>query len=306
MEKIISLTNANKQALKNNSSIELTEKYNSKKNLLKIELYDDIDIEKYLFNVNNELKSLGYSLESRGYIQTIVNILDKLVHPLKFNKTIFFHVLEFAGIDPDSNILLSDFFRSFFQVYGSMKKNKDRISLDIIHRTHKKEVTNNKKLQIQNTETVLENGLTNHSVIKINVLKIIPSLEDYKIINPNEIKLEFGVSKKSKIIDLKDIPSKFIIEINSTQMIEQPLKIFLLQEGNSVFIDRFNIRDLLDTPFIYKFTYNGLSYETKFVWINSKVNYYNYKINSLDEKIDEDKENIIILNNCINHIEGTF
>lgn len=73
-------------------------------------IYDDVDIDKYMSIVEVELKKLGYSLENRAFIANIINILDKLIDPKKFNKTIFFHILDFANLNRDSPILILDFF----------------------------------------------------------------------------------------------------------------------------------------------------------------------------------------------------
>ncbi len=91
----------------------------------------DIDIENCMKNVNKELGLLGYSLESRVYIANIINIMDKLASPMKFNKTLFFHILEYANIDKENNILLNEFFQSFFTVYESMKRNRKLLSDEI-------------------------------------------------------------------------------------------------------------------------------------------------------------------------------
>jgi hypothetical protein len=303
MEKTFSKEKTNKNVSINNISVfDLDPRNNSLKTSIKFDSRNEID--SYYSKINDQLKLFGYSLESRGSIQTVADILDRLSQSNKFNKTIFFHILEFAAIDPDSNILLSDFFRSFFNAYESMKSNRDRISEQLIHNSQIKEVNNNKKLQIQNTETIFENGLTNNSIIKISILNLEFINDNDKIPNIKDIILEFTIFNKSQMISMEQEARKTDFAINSLNSIDKPLRIFLNHEGNSIFVEKFNIRDLLETPYIYKLVYQGVSCEIKLLWINSKVNYYNKKMISLDEKIAEDNENMIILNNCIYQIEG--
>lgn len=60
--------------------------------------YEDVDIDKYMHLVKEELNNIGYTLDKRAFIQNIINILDKLISPNKFNKMIFFHILDYGNL----------------------------------------------------------------------------------------------------------------------------------------------------------------------------------------------------------------
>ena len=262
-------------------------------------IYDDIDIDKYLPLVEAELKKWNYSLDNRAYVDVIVGILDKLVEPQKFNKTIFFHILDYADINRDSPILLLDFFRSFFTVYESMKRNRELFALQMNRNTEKIEVLKNAVKMNQNREVILENGLTNNSVVKIKNLTNLP------LDNPNlDHKFVFKFGEFTKSLLLQSPEKKVTFSVNSLDILEQPVRLFLEQNGSQIYIDKVNVRDTLDTHSLIEFSHNGVSYKLNLIWINSKVNHYNKKITQLEQNIDDLKENINVLNNCIIHIEG--
>jgi hypothetical protein len=274
-------------------------------------IYDDVDIDKYMSIVEVELKKLGYSLENRAFIANIINILDKLIEPKKFNKTIFFHILDFANLNRDSPILILDFFRSFFTVYESMKKNREKFAEEILNSNGKIQTTKNKIMKFQKEEKVLENGLTNYSSIKIELL--ISKIETYALNQNNgpsntkpTINIKFKVGKETKSIDINSLKRKTSFNVDSMELIENPLKIFIEINGREHYIEKINIRNILDQEYFFKFSHQGMTFDLGFLWINSRVNYYNKLISRLEAKIEENKENINVLNNCISHIEETF
>lgn len=273
-------------------------------------IYDDVDIDKYMSIVEVELKKIGYSLENRAFIANIINILDKLIDPKKFNKTIFFHILDFANLNRDSPILILDFFRSFFTVYESMKKNREKFAEEILNSTGKIQTTKNKILKFQTEEKVLENGLTNYSSVKIELL--ISKVETFALNNApvNNTKptlyIKFKVGSQIKIIDINSLKRKTSFNVDSMDFIENPLKIYMEINGREHYIEKINIRDILDQEYFYKFSHQGMTFDLGFLWINSRVNYYNKLVTRLEAKIEENKENINVLNNCISHIEETF
>lgn len=273
-------------------------------------IYDDIDIDKYMSIVEVELKKLGYSLENRAFIANIINILDKLIDPKKFNKTIFFHILDFANLNRDSPILILDFFRSFFTVYESMKKNREKFAEEILNSTGKIQTTKNKILKFQTEEKVLENGLTNYSSVKIQLL--ISKVETFALNNApvNNTKptlyIKFKVGAQIKNIDINSLKRKTSFNVDSMDFIENPLKIYMEVNGREHYIEKINIRDILDQEYFYKFSHQGMTFDLGFLWINSRVNYYNKLVTRLEARIEENKENINVLNNCISHIEETF
>jgi hypothetical protein len=282
--------------------------HNNSKSMM---IYDDVDIDKYMLLVEGELKKLGYSLENRAFIANIINILDKLIEPKKFNKTIFFHILDFASLNRDSPILILDFFRSFFTVYESMKKNREKFAEEILNANGKIQTTKNKILKFQKDEKVLENGLTNYSNIKIQLL--VSKVETYSNNNANlanaarpTINIKFKIGNDSQTIDINSLKRKANFIVESMDLIENPLKIFLVLNGKEYYIEKINIRSILDEEFFFKFSHQGMTFDLGFLWINSRVNYYNKLMARSESKIEENKENINVLNNCISHIEETF
>jgi hypothetical protein len=270
-----------------------------------LNLYDDVDIDKYMSIVETELKSLGYSLDNRAFISNIITILDKLIEPKKFNKTIFFHILDYANLNPDSLILLLDFFRSFFVVYESMKKNKTEIVLQINKFQEELNEFRNKLFEIQKEEKILENGLTNNSVLKITAVNI--NIDYLSQKNPqmeNSLKLKFVFGNLSQEIDSSTLNRKISFNINSLSQLDEILRVFLIINGNELFVDKVNLRDILDTPSIRKYVHDNVQFELNMIWINSKINYYNKEITILEGSIDECKESHDVLINSIIYIEG--
>lgn len=69
--------------LKENQEVSLSM---SKKNSQQ-QLHDNVDIDKYMSLVEEELKKINYSLSQRTFIENIINILDRLIAViLSFNK----------------------------------------------------------------------------------------------------------------------------------------------------------------------------------------------------------------------------
>lgn len=270
-------------------------------------IYDDVDVDKYMAPVEEELKKLGYSIESRAFIDKIINILDKLIQPGKFSKTIFFHILDYANLNRDSHILLYDFFRSFFTVYESMKKNRDSFVNEISKDTQRMDILKSKIIKWQKEEKVLESGLTNNSKIKIHAQVINAEQNaDFDNNNAYPLKINFKIDHHHESLDLNSLNRKLSFKVDSMQLIDHPLRFYLKQEGSEIYIDKINPKDILDNPFVYKFSHQGMSFELKFLWMNSKINFYNKEITRLESKIEDDKENIQTLNNCIIHIEGIY
>lgn len=267
--------------------------------------YDEVDIDKYMDLVKEELKKIGYSLDKRAFIQNIITILDKLITPNKFNKMIFFHILDFASLPRDSPILLLDFFRSFFTVYESMKINRGKLGQEIMQCTTKMEERNIKKKAQIPKEQVFENGLTNNSKIRI-------------YFNPNDSDVNENLKFKFTLINSDRTSNSFHSEINlsnnfykSKMKIEDPeqkllISIFDSNNQTEIQLDEFSIRDVLDHKSIKNYCYRNLNFNFTFIWVNSKIIYYNKEISSLEEQISQSKEAINVLNNSIFHIEETF
>jgi hypothetical protein len=298
--------NSQKYSQKNDSLV-----FNKTNSLMKfnsnMQIYEDVDIDKYMNLVEVELKKQELSLENRAFIANIITILDKLIAPEKFNKTIFFHILDFAKLNRDSPILILDFFKSFFTAYESMKKNRERFAQMIIADSQSKENYRNKYFKLQREEKLLQNGLTSNSYIKVKLLNVTIDQNDfinYKNHKGHKFLLRFKYGDEAQNLST-DILNKIIkFKLTSLEQIEAPLRIFLDYDGVEIYVGKINIRDCLESQMTYKFSHQAIIFEISFIWINSKVNYYNKLTTEYESKIEEKKENVHILNNCITHIEG--
>ncbi len=65
-----------------------------------------IDVDYYLSNISSILEKNSYSINSRMFIDNLINILDNLNKIEKFNRSIFTHIMEFGHHKKDSIILL--------------------------------------------------------------------------------------------------------------------------------------------------------------------------------------------------------
>ena len=79
-----------------------------------------IDVDYYLSYISSVLEKNSYSLNSRMFMDNLINILDSLNKIDKFNRSIFTHIMEFGHHQRDSIILLYD------------SNNKDWIFLEAI------------------------------------------------------------------------------------------------------------------------------------------------------------------------------
>ena len=270
-------------------------------------LYEDVEIDKYMSIVDTELKALGYTLDNRAFISNIITILDKLIEPKKFNKTIFFHILDYANLNHDSLILLLDFFRSFFTVYESMKKNKSEIVVQINKCQEEISLYRAKLLASMKEEKILENGLTNNSFLKVNVANInIDYLAANKSTLEDSIKLKFLFGNLTQEIDSSTLNRKAQFSIISLNQLDENLRIYLIVSEKEIFVENINPRDILDNQKIMQFSYENIQFELNIIWMNSKINYFNKEISNSETRISKYKESVDVLNNSISHIEGIF
>lgn len=289
------LKSANEEQNKNNSLI----------------IYEDIDVDRYMSLIEDELKKLEYSLNDRGFIANIINILDKLISPKKFNKTIFFHILDFSNLNIESPILLRDFFRSFFIVYESMKRNRESLAENILIKNKKIEKLKADNLKLKSEEVFFENGLTNFSTLTIKDLNQIKSNLEFD--NSNSAILSNNIQQNTKIIFKYDNFSQILytnnnklIEFKVSSPIEKTLKIYAIKNDKESYIDTFDISNCLNKKFKYSLTFDKEYYEYELLWVISKVNYLNQNIVEYEEQVEDFKLNISLLNNCVNHIEGKY
>jgi hypothetical protein len=274
-----------------------------------IVIFDDVDVDRYMSSVESELKKFDCSLDKRAFIENIVNILDKLIQPKKFNKTIFFHILNFANLNTDSPILLLDFFRSFFTVYESMKKNREMFREQVLQTNTEIDKARADYLKFKSDEVILENGLTNLSSLEIKQIdnktkqneknKLGVNIPNGNLGNRGKVIFKYGNFSQTFFMN-----NSKIIEFKVTNPSERSVKIFLVQDDKESYIDSVNINDCMNNRIKYNFTQDREYYEFEFLWMESKVTYTNKRILELEEKVEENKHNITLLTNCINHIEG--
>jgi hypothetical protein len=68
---------------------------------------DHIDVDYYLTNVSKLLEKNNFNLNSRMFMDNLINTLDNLLGgDNKFNRALFTHVLDFGNHKKDSVILL--------------------------------------------------------------------------------------------------------------------------------------------------------------------------------------------------------
>jgi hypothetical protein len=67
---------------------------------------DYIDVDYYLTNISKLLEQNNLNLNSRMFMDNLVNTLDTLNSGRKFNRALFQHILDFGAHKKDSVILL--------------------------------------------------------------------------------------------------------------------------------------------------------------------------------------------------------
>lgn len=206
-----------------------------------------------------------------------------------------------------SPILLLDFFRCFFTVYESMKINREKLGIEISNFVKQMENRNNKKKTYLTQETVLENGLTNNSKIRI----YLNTKNENSYIKENNLKFKFILLNSNNSnyfseMNLNILDQKVKMKVDNS---EARIRVSLIDLNVSKLempLDEFSIREILDSKSFKTYNYNEMKFVFSFIWVNSKINYYNKEITLLEEQINLNKEAINVLNNSIVHIEDTF
>ena len=76
------------------------------KNMSSTDGLDFIDVDYYLTNISKLLENNNLNLNSRMFMDNLVNTLDTLNNGKKFNRALFTHILDFGAHKKDSVILL--------------------------------------------------------------------------------------------------------------------------------------------------------------------------------------------------------
>ena len=164
-----------------------------------------------------------------------------------------------------------------------------------------------KILRFLREEKYQQDGLTNNSSIRVKLINLVVDQNDflnYKNHKGHVIKLKFKFGEEAQDLEIDYINKKTRFKLNSMEQIEQPIRIFLDYDGTEIYVGKINVRDTLDQQLSYKFSHQAMIFEVGFLWINSRVQYYNRQSAVFDAKVEDNKENVHILNNCITHIEG--
>ena len=254
---------------------------------------------KYINLIENELKSLGHTLNDSLFYNQIIKILDKLSSPNNFNRTLFNHIINYAKFDIEKLIKIFDFFEKYFEIYDKMKESRDKLALENINENKIIEKNKLNIIQLNNTEFINEDGLSNNSKLEF-IFKILKS--DVNNININKtIKNIYIVFGNEKIIfDINQPFIKKTLLIKNMQQLENLLFIYIKSNNEDKLIDTINPKNLLENPTTKNFDF----FEISFLWINSMINYLQKKINLLEKNIQYSKDNISLLNTSINQLEN--
>lgn len=251
------------------------------------------EAEKYMNLIENELKKSGHDFSDSLLVPQIITILDNLSSPNVFNKTLFEHILSYSDFDVSKPIKLKDFFLSYFQVYNSMKNNRDTLAKDNV--STEKEI-NKLKLELsgqRQKEVVINDLITSNSKIeicyKLTENQYASSFKGIKVVFGNSI-LDFDVTNR---IDNKAIP------IKNQHQLDYTIDIYSISDLGDKKLDAINIKELLNTPL--KRTYDFV--EMEFLWISSMVSYLERKIALFEYEMKKSKDSIAMLNTSINQLE---
>ncbi len=255
--------------------------------------------ESYMNLIENELQKYGHKLNDSLFISQIIIILDQLSEPNSFNKTLFNHIIDFSKFDVNQPIKLLDFFKSYFQVYNTMKENRDKIAYENIQLMKEIEKTKIEINQNQINEIIREDGTTNNSKINFT-FKGINSNEDKSGIRIKEIHVNYGDTKLS--FDICNPYSLKEVKIYSMTQLENNIQVYIKTDLEDKLIDTINPKTLLENQLTRNYKYFEMSY----LWINSLVNYLNRKIIKIEYVINTSKDNISMLNTSINQMENIF
>ena len=180
-----------------------------------------------------------------------------------------------------------------------MKESRDKLALENINENKIIEQNKLNIIQLNNTEFINEDGLSNNSKLEF-IFKILKS--DFNNININKtIKNIYIVFGNEKIIfDINQPFIKKTLLIKNMQQLENLLFIYIKSNNEDKLIDTINPKNLLENPTTKNFDF----FEISFLWINSMINYLQKKTNLLEKNIQYSKDNISLLNTSINQLEN--
>lgn len=289
----------------------------------------DLDFDYYQRGIENDLKIVNVDWNSRLFPDKIAEALDKLVERNKFktssyfNRIVFSHILDFKGLGKsDSPILVSDFFHSYFQVYESMRKNRDDFGKSCIEITNRISEFKSQVQIAKQTERILENGQTNNSRVKVDMKDVYIGEDDdlntafkgYKLIfeyldnldNPNnkqltpqdslvlkEIQLNKGGFENNYQFAITNINRKICVTLENNQG-KKTIDTFTPSEYFNIIIEKeYNVAD--KGRFVIDIGY-----------IDSNVTFINKLIVESEQQYEENHVHFDNLENSIGLLEEPF
>lgn len=268
---------------------------------------ESVDVEDYMSRLE-----LGEDvLNSNRYMDNLIGLLDEIMkhENLTFNRSLFMHLIEFGGFRKDSLISVRDFFRTYFTVYESMKVNRSFLAEDCTFLTNQIESLKSKLLRMKHEEKVLENGLTNHSKVLLHLkeLPINNNLDDKPL-----PKIQISLDGESTEVELTQDNINKVKKLKVTKL-NSHLTVNLVQydsyenDWDSLFMEKIDIKEILERNSVRDYEIaNFGKVSINFIWINSKVNYINYNINDLEQKLLDTQISFGVLDKSMKYLEQPF
>lgn len=296
---------------------------------------EDLDLDYYFAGIEDDLKKANLDINSRVFPEILIAALDKLVaqnkssNSTKFNRILFSHILDFKSLGKAQEpILVSDFFNSYFQVYESMRRNRDVYGKSCIELSGKISDYKQEVIKSKQTEKVLENGQTNNSKVRLEIrdIAIYQDLTDVNLDNVfkgQKIIIEYESEKNEKnnqfvgqtplgdSFVMKEIPLSQEGLNNSYQFaitdINKKITVSLQSKDAKKVLDHFYPGECFDSLITKTFEIPDIGkVELDIVYINSFVNYINKLITQHEVEYEENHVHFDNLESSILLLEFPF
>jgi hypothetical protein len=267
-----------------------------------------MDIDEYLKYLEKEIKP--DILNSRKTINEIIKLLDEKLTNLNktFNRTLFMHILEFSGLKSTNEILLSDFFRSYFQVYESMRINHEKFGNECIRLSNELDKLKAKLSKEKAQEKILESGLTTNSTVMFDLKSIKPlGINQYL-----DTKLRVELNSNSQELDLNEINLKRVVRMPMERLNSKLIVTILQLQAdkktlNTIPLEVINVREIHERTCTRTYQIaNFGEFSINYIWINSRVNYINNSSNELEIKKEDCQFNFELLDKSIKLLQEPF
>lgn len=253
------------------------------------------ECDEFIDSIRNQVRDKGYEMSQIVSFKEIVQLLDSLSYPSTFNKNLFHTIVTSSGFSPDSPLSVEQFFSAFYFFFDSMIPNHEKLLNLNKQLLSKREEYQAKAIQAR---SIPLDTKTNESILICEL--IINNSNDLHLIND----IEFWIL---------DVPKSSMFQNNITTIpilksqTDFPIKVTCNTSNGIQTIDEgIRIKDLFNQERERDYNVENVDFTIKYVLVDSKNDYYNIKLISIQEAIDTTNQNIALLNRSIASMTNVF